>query len=413
MTTDLLSKLKTYSALAGATAVAGYAHGQIKHTDLNPDSVFTGHGQYDLDLNNDLAPDFRLRIDTVKKMTAGTASTLFQTNDTIEIQPLGAGKSFISNGTSYAKAMVNGSSIASSGSWATSSQYLGIYFRFFIIGSISTGITTTYGSWQNKSNAYLGLRLIAGTDTTYGWARLSANANLSKLTLKDYAFQSWPNITIKAGDTTNTYAQLASNVAAADVANNGNGLDLEVSFTKAASEVGIKEYRIYVVKSSKAANFNIDTAKTIAPANYTVHVPNGSNYQSVLTAVSKDTDGNGIINNLPYKVFVLSVPDGSNTNAPSMVGPSNEVTLVPNTSIQELQELGLSFRQTDQKIELYNNKLTSNANVKLVATSGQVVFDQSINGNSLDIPTSKLASGVYVMSVKADNRLITHKFVVR
>ncbi len=408
------SSLKKYSSLASAALAVTAAEGQIKYTDINPDQTFTGGGQYDLDLNNDLTPDFRIYNGTFTQITTG-ASTLYQTQDTLLLSPLGTGRSFVSNGSSYAGAMSLGAAISSGANWTSNAQYMGIYFRFFIkAGSTTTGITTTYGSWENTTDKYLGLRMqTSGGNNVYGWVRLDANATLSSFTVKDYAFQCFPDIPINAGDTTNIPTGTASNVAAGDVADNGNGLDLQVGFTKAANETGITEYRIFVVKSAAAATFNLDSAKMVPAANYTTHTPNGNNFLNPLTAGSRDVDGNLIVNGAPYKVFVLSVPDGSNTTAATMVGPSNEVTLTTNSGIADLKSAGIEFVQYEDKVVLQAPQEWVGKQLSIVDLSGRIIHASPLSSGRHDVSYAGWTSGVYIVRLISEDARLEHKFFVR
>lgn len=117
----------------------------------------------------------------------------------------------------------------------------------------------------------------------------------------------------------------AANVTAADVGDNNNASDLKVSFTKAANETNISEYRIMVVKQANAGNFKVDQASSVRSGNYD-RVPIGSNFEDVLRPRTNDVDGQPIQNLVDYQVFVLSVSNnGSISNALS--APSAPIKL--------------------------------------------------------------------------------------
>jgi len=58
---------------------------------------------------------------------------------------------------------------------------------------------TNIGYWPDVNNKYLALKLIVGTNTYYGWARLDVFAISSSFTIKDYAYESTSNACIQAG----------------------------------------------------------------------------------------------------------------------------------------------------------------------------------------------------------------------
>ncbi|MBL0104700.1 MAG: T9SS type A sorting domain-containing protein [Bacteroidetes bacterium] len=60
---------------------------------------------------------------------------------------------------------------------------------------------TSIGNWVGATDKYLALKLIVGTDTYYGWARMDLLPSSTSFTIKDYAYESTPNVCIQAGQT--------------------------------------------------------------------------------------------------------------------------------------------------------------------------------------------------------------------
>ncbi|AWI03699.1 DUF5050 domain-containing protein [Clostridium drakei] len=110
------------------------------------------------------------------------------------------------------------------------------------------------------------------------------------------------------------------NIAAYDVGNNNNGSDLQVTFDKSTGETSnadtnqVQGYRVIVVKNSKPA---LDLAAANSITNYTNVSKTGSNLVVKLDASAKDSDGDAITNR-DYKVYVLSIADGTNANLNSL-----------------------------------------------------------------------------------------------
>ncbi|WP_422660018.1 stalk domain-containing protein [Paenibacillus sp. EC2-1] len=123
----------------------------------------------------------------------------------------------------------------------------------------------------------------------------------------------------------NRYVTAVTNVAASDVSDYGDGRDLRVSFTKASDEYNIGSYRAFVVKDSKASNFNLNTATN--NSYYTQIYKTGSNISQILGSGSKDTDGEFIREGISYRVFIMSVGSGNYSNSNALSYYSSAITL--------------------------------------------------------------------------------------
>ncbi len=125
-----------------------------------------------------------------------------------------------------------------------------------------------------------------------------------------------------------TAASAVTNLTVDDVDDNGDGRDLEVSFTKADGETQqVGSYRILVVKSSDATGFDLAAAEAVAAANYTEVAKSGSDTVTTLSSSAKDTDGDQIDNDIYYKVFVLTVADGTNATVNALSAASTSIRL--------------------------------------------------------------------------------------
>ncbi|MHB1404645.1 MAG: WD40/YVTN/BNR-like repeat-containing protein [Desulfitobacteriaceae bacterium] len=112
-----------------------------------------------------------------------------------------------------------------------------------------------------------------------------------------------------------------------DIGSQRNGSDLEVSFNKAADESRVSEYRIMVVPVYEAVNFNVIKANAIPAGNYTTVNKTGSNITATLADTANDIDGYLLENDSTYKVFILSMADGTNATVNTLSGSSSEITL--------------------------------------------------------------------------------------
>lgn len=119
-----------------------------------------------------------------------------------------------------------------------------------------------------------------------------------------------------------------SGLIVGDVADYNNGQDLMVAFNRSANESRLQQYRIMVVKASKASSFSLSQANNVSSANYTAVAKTGSSISRTLGERARDTDGELIRNGTAYRVFVLSV---SSDNSPNVLSsPSESITLSGN-----------------------------------------------------------------------------------
>jgi hypothetical protein len=54
--------------------------------------------------------------------------------------------------------------------------------------------------------------------------------------------------------------------------------------------------------------------------------------------------------------------------------------------------------------------MNRNSNVQILSTSGQIVYSQNFGG-TIDIDTTQLSNGIYLLKVKSDNVNQVVKFV--
>ena len=279
---DLKNRLKRYALTAGAVAAGGAAaDAAVIYTDINPDFVGGVGNSYLLDLNNDSVNDFSIYHDG--------GSNLFIAPISSNGSVLGTGST---SGFAYPYAMSANSMISASasGTWFNNGYSTG--YQSLNYGSCS------FGNWCTVTDKYIGLRFEVSGNTHYGWVRMDVNFTGSSFTIKDYAYEDTPGVGILAGATTTPVtASGAQNVMGADIADNSNGSDLEVSFDAGANESTIDEYRVMAVKLSSVSGFGIGAAQAVTSGNYTVVSPSGaSNYTQALASTANDVDGTPIGN---------------------------------------------------------------------------------------------------------------------
>ncbi|SCY98700.1 Copper amine oxidase N-terminal domain-containing protein [Paenibacillus polysaccharolyticus] len=154
--------------------------------------------------------------------------------------------------------------------------------------------------------------MAAGTQQNNYTHALSASSNVLRLT-------------------SNSNAGVATNLSVTDIADNGNGTDMRVSFSRASDESNVSHYRVFVVPANNVGSFNLNVAN--ASNNYTQVNKTGGNLTVTLSSNSVDTNGYRIANYNAYRVFVLSVNSNGNWSQNALSSSSAQITLTPNATV--------------------------------------------------------------------------------
>lgn len=195
MKKQLLKKLSAFivtSVMSSASADA-----QIFYTDVNPDTVISSPlsptpKNYNLDLNNDGVNDFRISC----SRTMGACQTARYYISYVNVSALDANAVVAVANSTYPQPMNFNDSIISGLTFSTSGNLR--YER--TSNQFCSGYTQGY--WPLLSDHYLGLKLIVGSNTYYGWARMQVSfGSETSCTIKDYAYNSIPNQPILSGET--------------------------------------------------------------------------------------------------------------------------------------------------------------------------------------------------------------------
>ncbi|MDX2002132.1 MAG: T9SS type A sorting domain-containing protein [Chitinophagales bacterium] len=351
---SLSQKLAAYSALAAGTAAAlmpNEAEAKIVYTDECPDVNIQISGfAFGFFIDNDTVEDFKLSVQ--QGMYAGTydyglAAIFTPPGNAI------AGDTYTTGGYSIPTpfALNAGDTIKSTltfnnSTGATAPQYLG-----FDLGGL-----VSVGNWISATDKYIGIKFQINGQTHYGWIRLDVQVTPTTpiIRIKDYAYEDVPNTPIVAGAMP-AAASGVTGIVPSDVADNNNGTDLKVDFVKASNESTISEYRIIVVKDANASGFDLCGATSTPTANYTAVAPTGANVSQILASGARDANGDPITNGVPYRIFVLSLADGTNAGVSTLSGPSASITLsnaaaVPAVSNVVATDIGNSNNGTDLQV---------------------------------------------------------------
>ena len=139
----------------------------------------------------------------------------------------------------------------------------------------------------------------------------------------------------------------ATYVIAEDINNTGSGFDLQVSFNKALVETGISEYRLIAVNLSDTTDLIADSLLNLPSSYYITVQPTGNNIIVYFDLETLDKDGQPIFEQVPYKIYVLSIPDYIVADDPILSNPSNIITLSSPDYLKAGQSSGINIIYTN------------------------------------------------------------------
>jgi hypothetical protein len=178
--------LAASAAGVGMLALLQPAEAKIVYTPAN--KVIGLNGSYNLDLNHDGIPDFRIFERVIY-------STVYNDNH-LSVKPFG--RNWVAgNQRIYADALIRDTKVP--GSQTFYQRQLGM------CQARSGGRRGDFGLWCNVTNRYLGLKFTIKGKIHYGWARLTVTTKYDdihiKAVLTGYAYETTPGKAILAGVT--------------------------------------------------------------------------------------------------------------------------------------------------------------------------------------------------------------------
>lgn len=210
------TRLKQYTAVAGALVAQGNVNAQVVATNLNPDVVVDSlSAPYALDFNNDANPELAFFVQHISG-SSSTQGVQFTYDGAVAGAQLSPGVSLVgalgtgsSSSSFQISALNNGDPISSAANFGTSSN--GALGVDLLVDAGPLGqIPIQQGNFLNQSNKFLGAKLTAGANTYYGWVELSVNSNASQITIHGYGYQATANTGILAGEGANSGLELVA-----------------------------------------------------------------------------------------------------------------------------------------------------------------------------------------------------------
>jgi len=193
MKESLKRKLVKYSAVAGAVTSVGVAQAQVKYTDIK-DTTITGNGNYyDLDLNQDTVPDFRITQYIDSGLAGNVTAILISPYDSA--WNTAAGEAI--NNFNYPFDLTPGSVL----SFGTDLKGIGSSKRTGYMVFEVDGISYPNSNWVGpKVNGFLGVLLNFDNGLHFGWARIDVAADNESFTVKDFAVEMSADSSIIVGE---------------------------------------------------------------------------------------------------------------------------------------------------------------------------------------------------------------------
>ncbi|GAK41729.1 copper amine oxidase N-terminal domain-containing protein [Paenibacillus urinalis] len=197
----------------------------------------------------------------------------------------------------------------------------------------------------------------------------------------------------------------ASEVKIRDIANHGDGRDVEVSFKQPGTTSDISNYRIFVVKQKDASSFDVNAASRAANSYSTpVNKSSSSTITTTLSSGTRDSSGEIIKNGIPYVVFIYSASSNTNNKQHKLSVASSAITLdsatltAPSiTAVNDVNDYGngrdiqLSFNRAgnEAKVGFYriyvvrNNQASSFNMTEANKLGSDRYYDISKTGNNI------------------------------
>ncbi|MFC1734131.1 T9SS type A sorting domain-containing protein, partial [candidate division KSB1 bacterium] len=385
------------------------AYSQVILTDLNPDTIVNDNEIYFLDLNNDGIKDFKfVHEDSVSGLNGIGIGVAIQHTDAEFMGDLPP-----QDPTHYYpyKLTINTpiDSNASTMGWVTKHpdpeaiRVLNLQFY-----------NNTYaGQWVfGVVNHYLGVRIKINNEWHYGWILMDVLANATQMTLKSYAYRAYPDSTILAGEGLIFSADSVSNITGADIGNNANASDINISFQKATNENTIDEYRVIIVPVSYIPVFNLQAAQSLSSNTFTNITPTGSNINIILDSAIRDAKGDIIIENISYVAYVLCIANTNNSNTDFLSGPSPVFMLSNTIGIEN------NSHKRDPIILFDDNKIVIKKTkaeyltISLYNTSGSLVYTTNSKETTITIPTNGLSKGLYLLQLLNNKESTVRKILI-
>ena len=347
------------------------ANAQIVYTDVNPDYVISSANipstiNYNIDLNNDGISDYK--ISCVRSGSVCQSARVYI--NYVTVSALNTNAVVAVTSTTYPSAMNFNDGILA-GLPLSASGHLR-----YVRTTAQRCSGSTLGVWPNSIDRYLGLKLIVGANTYYGWVRMQVNVtgSAASCTIKDYAYNSIPNQPIRAGETSCTIPTASLTQSGSLSFCNGDSVTLTANGTGYLYQW--KKNNVNITGATKQTY----VAKTAGTYKCTV------------------TNSCGSVTSSGKTVTVPCI--NTNTNASFLRMTSNELehlSVYPNPTINSVT---VKFPSDED------------GEIQVVNLFGQIVYSEKVNAAQTQIDVSSFAAGMYVIRWSNGENFETKTFSV-
>lgn len=374
-------------------------YAQIGYTDLKPDKILIGYqSALYLDINHDSIDDYALFHDTVftawpndSGMVNGIAH--FNGNDILcKVE-----------GHIYPRAILYNYLLdEQSGTYVNYENNIPLFVYAMVQGEYQN-----WGYFQKMTfDKYIGIKFYKDNDIYFGWIRIFIDPDGSQMICRDFAYNTKPNEGIYAGEGIPTGK--VKNIVSEDVSDFGNGKDLKISFEKANDEFTVLQYRLYVVKAKDSADFNIQKAKSINLGNLSLIKSNGKDHELMLDDLSKDIDGDLIVENQEYLIYIVSYPAGLRSDD-YQIENSNLIVLNNSSGIKNINRYYNDYFRKNNCI--YLNGKDNGVDFTIYDLSGKVL--KSYHNISTTVQVEGLKNGVYILNATENTSIRNYKIYIQ
>jgi len=223
-------------------------------------------------------------------------------------------------------------------------------------------------------------------------------------------FGGWSDIFIADIQDQTTNSDYVKNLVAEVTGWAGNASDITINFDNALNEETLSEYRFFIVKSESAEDFDLESANTNSFFN--IVIPDGSEIYSINPDEnSKDSDGDDVLEDVAYKIFVLSLADGNIANFNSLSCESNEITISINTGDFEafLENISIYPNPTNKILNLTG--FSQPSKLKITDITGKVIC--TMKHIPMQIDLSNYSKGIYIFRFQTENRIFSEKLIIK
>ena len=246
----LFKKLSSYSALASVAALAtSKSDGQIIYHDIIPDTTIVKaihSGIYSLDLDSNGTIDFNLSVNSSFNKESNMADINAMNSNALERDTV----QFLSH---FADPNNYNNLIGAINDWVANDVKL---------DSCKLPFVANQGVFAGKGDKFIGLKLIRGGKTYYGWVRVKLSSHCDTLIIKDYAYNDTEGASISAGEE-------ATGIKTTDK-NEGT---LEPSYPNPATTISYITYIIPIQSSVTITLFDVTGRKIETLLNITSQSP--------------------------------------------------------------------------------------------------------------------------------------------